>query len=452
MAGNSKPPVKKTDPFLSLAKDAFDASTDYIDQNVRKDWDMSIKAFNSEHPSGSKYHHASYKYRSKLYRPKTRATIRRAEAAAVAAFFGSKDLIEVEPANQNNPLSRSAAEVMHYLVNHRLENTIPWFQTCIGALQDAATMGACVSFQHWKYIQDHNGRVISDKPEILLRPIENIRYDAAAEWTDPINTSPYLIDLIPLYIKDVLQMMGSTDPKTGQPRWKRYTEAEIMASQDHDYDSTRSARNKNRTDPTDKRDSFRSFDLVWVHRNIIRHQGQDFFYYTLGTDRLLTEPVWLEDVYHHGDRPYVMGQVILETHKTHPSGIPTISKDVQKEANEISNARLDNVKLVLNKRYFVKRGREVDLSSLLRNAAGSVTLMTDVDGDVRVVDTPDVTSSSYAEQSRIDLDFDDLVGAFSPSTIQSNRSMNETVGGLNILKGEAGTMTGYMLKTFAETW
>jgi len=125
---------------------------------------------------------------------------------------------------------------------------------------------------------------------------------------------------------------------------------------------------------------------------------------------------------------------------------------VQKEANEISNARLDNVKLVLNKRYFVKRGREVDLSSLLRNAAGSVTLMTDVDGDVRVVDTPDVTSSSYAEQSRIDLDFDDLVGAFSPSTIQSNRSMNETVGGLNILKGEAGTMTGYMLKTFAETW
>jgi hypothetical protein len=63
-----------------------------------------------------------------------------------------------------------------------------------------------------------------------------------------------------------------------------------------------------------------------------------------------------------------------------------------------------------------------------------------------------VTGSSYQEQDRISTDFDELAGAFSPGSVQSNRAMNETVGGMNLLAGDANTLTEYQLRVFAETW
>lgn len=442
-----------TDKFVSLAKDAYESSTSYVDQNYRKVWDNAIRAFHNEHPQGSKYYHPTYKFRSKLYRPKTRGTIRRVEAAGAAAFFGNLDLVKVDADNENDERQVMSAKIHHWLLNYRLEKSIPWFQTCIGGLQDAAAVGVVASYNYWDFRKRAtDGKIIADKPVVDLRPIENLRIDPSANWLAPINSSPYLIDLIPMYIGDVLDMMHTIDDKTGAPKWKHYKDAEIISSQKYDYDTTRQARHGKRQDPHEVRDRLNAFEIVWVHRNIMKQHGEDMIWYTLGTELLLSEPKYLDEVYFHGDRPYTMGSYMLETHKIYPAGLPELSKDLQKEANEIANSRLDNVKLVLNKRYFVKRGREVDLSSLVRNAAGSATLMTDPKEDVVVVDTPDVTGSSYAEQDRINLDFDELVGSFSPGSVQSNRQLNETVGGLQLLKGDSGTMTGYGLKTFVETW
>ena len=91
----------------------------------------------------------------------------------------------------------------------------------------------------------------------------------------------------------------------------------------------------------------------------------------------------------------------------------------------------------MNKRYFFKRGKRVDLRSLVRNISSSVTPMDNPEKDVRVQDAQDVTVSSQAEQDRLNLDFDDVVGAFSDSSVQSNRNLNETVGGMNILTASA---------------
>jgi hypothetical protein len=78
--------------------------------------------------------------------------------------------------------------------------------------------------------------------------------------------------------------------------------------------------------------------------------------------------------------------------------------------------------------------------------------MGDIEKDVKVVDTPDVTRSAYEEQDRLSLDFDDLMGSFSQASVQSNRKLNETVGGMNILTKDASQITGYQLRVFAETW
>jgi hypothetical protein len=175
-------------------------------------------------------------------------------------------------------------------------------------------------------------------------------------------------------------------------------------------------------------------------------------YYTLGTEYRLSEPVPIEEIYFTGDRPIVMGICVVETHKPYPNGIVGISKDIQKEINETANQRLDNVKLVLNKRFITKAGSQVDIPSLVRNVAGSVTIAGDVDADVRTLEWNDVTSSAYAEQDRLNLDFDDVAGSFSSSTVQSNRTMNGTVGGMAMLKGSSNLVQEYNIRTFAETW
>lgn len=443
-------PVVKTDPFVSMAQDAYDASTSYIDANYRRDWENAINAFYNQHPAGSKYLHASYRYRSKLYRPKTRATIRRGEAAAVAAFFGNMDLVKVDPVNEAKREQVMSAQVNHYILNHRLEKTIPWFKVCIGAVQDALTIGAVCSYNHWSF-KRREEKIIEDKPVIDLRPVENVRIDPAASWLDPINDSPYVVDLVPMYVMDIEMMMMTMDPKTGQPKWKNYSRADIQSVCKDANDTTRLIRLQGRSDPLDERE-ITGFDTAVVHRNIMRVHGQEMVWYTLGKQKLLSEPEFLEDVYHHGERPYVMGSTIIETHKIYPSGIPKMTEGLQKETNEIANSRLDNVKLVINKRYFIKQGHSVDMQSLVRNAPASATLMTDPDGSVKVVDFNDVTSSAYAEQDRVNVDYDELAGSFSPGSLQSNRQLNETVGGIQILRGDAGTMTGYNLKTFVETW
>lgn len=431
------------DKALMLAREAYSGSTDYFDANIRNRIEQDIRRFQSRFPSGSKYLSDAYRARSKIFRPKTRAMVRKNEAVAAEAFFSTLDMVSITPADESDMVQSVSAEVMQQLLQYRLTKSIPWFLTCIGAYQDAQVTGVVVSHQYWEY----NPKKKIDRPKIEILPVENIRFDPAAAWYDPINTSPYVIRLMPMYVKDVKARM-----KSG--RWIDMEDAKILSAI-RNYDTTRMERDGNRTDATRDVTSVTDYTIVWVHQNVVEWDGEDYLFYTLGTELLLSDPVPLTSEYAHcvnGTRPFVLGCCVIETHKVYPVGSSNLGAQVQDEINEVTNQRLDNVKFVLNKRYFVKRNKQVDVRSLTRNVPGSVTLMTDPDQDVKVQDTPDVTSSSYNEQDRLNLDFDDVTGVFSGSSVASNRKLNETVGGMNILTGNANQVTGFQLKTFVETW
>jgi len=66
--------------WLSIAKEAYKTSTDYLDANYRKQWEKNVSNFQSRHPSGSKYYTDAYKFRSRMFRPKTRSAIKRSGA------------------------------------------------------------------------------------------------------------------------------------------------------------------------------------------------------------------------------------------------------------------------------------------------------------------------------------------------------------------------------------
>jgi hypothetical protein len=436
--------------WLALTQEAFDASSAYVDANYRPDWDYSLRAFRNEHASGSKYLSDEYKSRSRLFPPHTRSIIRKNEAAGAAALFSNMDVVNLTPGNPDDAMSVASAEAMKAVLEYRLTHSIPAFQVCLGGLQDAQTIGSVVSYQYWEY-QKKGDKKIKDKPCIDLRPIENIRLDGGASWLDPVNTSPYFCDIIPMYVCDVKAMMASED-KEGN-KWKTFEDSVILQARPDVFDSTRKARLGNKQDPQDETTGIKSFDIVWVMRWFMRDsQGDDFTYYSLGTEDLLTEPKPIEEVYFHGKRPYVMGYCVLETHKAMKTGLPMLTKPLQQESADITNQRLDNVKFVLNKRWLVARGRQVDVQSLVRNVPGGVTLTTDPNTDVKESNWPDVTSSAFVEHDRIKSQFDELAGSFSPSTRVANNAVNDTLGGSKMANMSAGIMTDYLLRTFIETW
>lgn len=435
------------DIALSRAQAAYSQSTTYFDSSIRLQVENALRAFNGQHPAGSKYHSDSYRTRSRIFRPKTRGAIRKGEAVAAEAFFATHDLITVTPLDDYDDMGRAGGDVLKALVQYRLTHSIPWFQLVMGAYQDSMTVGVVASCQFWQY--DEVKKI--DRPCVKLLPVENLRFDPAAAWDDVIGTSPYVIELMPMYVKDVRARM-QPDPKTGEAKWRNLSDAQLQSGMRNLADSTRLVREHGRTDSKDQPTEITAYSLVWVHRNIVEEDGQDWVFYTLGTEHLLSRPQKLSEVYWHGRRPYVLGYSIIETHKPYPGGIPHLTRDQQAEANEIANQRLDNVKFAMNKRYFVKRNKQVDLRSLTRNVPGSVTLMNDPREDVMVQETPDVTSSAYAEQDRINLDFDDLAGSFSQSSVQSNRSLNETVGGMTLIATNTNQVGAYQLLTFTKTW
>jgi hypothetical protein len=362
--------------FLKIASDSFEASTSYFDANIRSSFERNIRQFVGRHDSDSKYNSNVYRYKSKLFRPKTRSAIRKHEAACAAAFFSTQDVVMVSPIDDSSNIQRAAAEFYSQIVNLRLTGTgpvsIPWFQTLMGAYQDAMVYGICVSKQTWDFGMD--------KPTIRLIEPENIRFDPSADWIDPINSSSYLIEMIPMNVWEVKR-------NAVEKGWRKLSDGQIALGKTGSTGSStvQNARENGRENPLEMSAPISDYDTVWVHLNIVKRDGFDFVFYTLGTHFMLTDPVEISEVFLHGIRPYTLGKAILEAHKNYPSGIPDITRDIQRQINDVANQRMDNVKLVLDKRIFIKRGQNVDMDSIRLNAPGSVTMLNDPQKDVNIV-------------------------------------------------------------------
>lgn len=433
------------------AKDAMRFSTTYLDSNYRQKWDDSLRAFNNQHPGDSKYNSENFRKRSHLFVPVTRTVIRKNEAAACKAFFSNHDVSSIRAMNESDPKQVISAAVMKELVQYRCTHSIPWFQFLIGGLQDAQKQGACVANIEWLYKTrtDIHGktRVAKDAPAPKLVPLENMRFDPSASWMDPFNDSPYLIELVPMYVGDVKQKMARPDPKGRQ--WMEYTDQEIRS--ENPDDSTRMARLGQQQDPSQETRAVSDYEVCWVQRHIHRWDGNDWHFWTLNDGKLLTEPELLEHVVFHGKRPYVIGFAMLETHKPLPTSVPELVKPLQDAINGMENQRNDNVLLVLNKRFKVKRGTNVDTAALVRNVPGGIVSVDNME-DMEELTFPDVTMSSYQEEDRKRQAFDDLVGNFNPMQLHQAGAPREAQGTVRMLQGPASEMTEYMLQTYAITF
>ncbi len=458
--------------WAKLARAANDASTSWINSSRRSAWNDSLALFQGRHPSGSKYHGTDYRYRSRLFRPKARATVRKTEAATATAFFSTEDVCEIAARNPDDEQQQASAALMKELIQIRLTEHIPWFLCLIGARQDCENYGLCVSRQYWKYdreligkkpaiddfgsqVLDENGepafdeeyQIKADHPDIMLIAPDNFRFDPGCDWMRPVETSPYIIERIPMFVGEVREKMHKGD-------WKEYNDGEILAAKGNEDDATKRAREQGRQ-PSDQSQtsSVRDFDLTYVHLNTLRWKAVDYVFFTLGSDKLLTEPKPHVELYGTTRRPYRIGITNLEAHRNYPASKMELIRDLQSQANDTTNLRLDGLKLSLQPRPKVKAGSAVanNLADFRIMTPGKPFVVSQMD-DVEWDKPPDVSEASYQEQDRINADFDELAGSASQSISTSPGAANETLGGMELLTGAAGSVAEYELRLFVETW
>ena len=371
--------AKRESWLLTRAQEIFTNSTDYLDANITSIWETNLSHYNNEHATQSRFRRSNYK-RSSVFRPKTRANIKNQEANLAAAAFSTHELVDIQPKVKSNPQQIISARITKSLLQHRLGTKMPWFLTVMGAYQDTKNYGVCITHNYWSYKEDKDvipafdddnlpvveideltgeatpmgmERVIvrDDSMHIDNVPPENFRFDPMCDWRNPVKTSPYIVYLQPMYVNEALEMMETEDAKTMKPTWRRYSMAEILSTRRQNYDRTRSAREgRGRIDPADEQTG-NGYTTVWAHMNIIKVNGDDLVYWTMGTELLLTEPEKLIDLYPHllaGERPFTLGFANIETHKNYPAGDNELAAPLQLEINEVANHRLDNVKLALN--------------------------------------------------------------------------------------------------------
>ncbi len=458
--------------WAAMARAADEASTSWLNSSRRSAWSDSLAIFQGRHPSGSKYHGGDYRYRSRLFRPKARAAVRKTEAATAQAFFSNEDVCAIEAENPDDPQQQASAVLMKHILQVRLTKHIPWFLTVVGARQDCRLYGLCVSRQYWKYEEkllrkvpkmdefgsqmldaegnpehDEVYRIAADHPDIELIAPDNFRFDPGCDWTRPIDSSPYLIQRIPMFVGDVKEKMRSGE-------WKEYPDNAIVGRNSAEDDATKRSREHNRQ-PSDNAQpgAIHDFDIAWVHLNTMRYQGKDYVFYTLGADKLLTDPKPHAEVYGTEKRPYAMGFDNLEAHRNYPAAMMELTRDLQAQANDTVNLRLDALKLSLQPRVKIKASSTAakDIADLRVFMPGKPIIVQNMD-DFDWDKAPDVSQASFLEQDRINGDFDELSGSTSQSLSTTPGAANETLGGMELLNGAAGAIGEYELRLFKETW
>lgn len=479
--------------FMYLMKSAYAQGTAYQTSILQPRWASAYNAWNNKHNADSKYNQTRFRGRTKLFRPKTRATARKKAADAAAALFSTAEVVIVAPQNPRDKEQAASAAVNHELINYRMDRSsetagIPWFMISMGAHMTAQLTGLCISKQYWEYktieVEEEveedvtlpigpggamvklgtttktmtRRKIVRDRPRIHLLPPEDVIRDPSASWEDQAQDSSYIILRFPMSVSEARAFVENSNPRS-VVQFHELSPADLSgASGTGRGDSTgssatRRARENSGNDRLEDNSVDAEYQTVWLHENFLRIEGTDYVFWTIGTNKLISNIVKVEDAYpeRHGARPIVIGYASLEPFKIDPMSPIESWQPLQAEINDIVNLRLDSVKQTISPLAIVRRGKSVDIRAIQNRSPDSVAYVQDKD-DLTFDRPGDVGQSAYVEMERLNADFDDQAGNFSIGSVQSNRQLGDTVGGMKMMGATANAMGEFDLRIWIETW
>jgi hypothetical protein len=491
--------------WMERFKRVMKVSEDHYNTKLHTAWSRSYRAVQNRHFSGSKYDTYRYKNRSKLFKPKTMAAVRKNDATAAASLFSTEDVVSITAERTSDKLQATTARFLHEDLNYRLDRSNKWagpnwFLTSMGARHETQVTGICVTKQYWEYEErivekivdvptespaiDATGmpildlmtgaplmetviekgvidevEIVRDRLMITNIPSEHARIDYTGDWRDPIQEGGFFIADYPVRLDDVEDMIKQSADrnKMGGKAWRSDIDiAALKRARSERSGSTAAGVRRSRDDGQDRYEgAFQGKDneTIWLHEVFYRKDGEDWHYWVLGNDTLLSDPRPTRESYpeQKGDRPYVRGLGALEPHKTHPMAPVESWQPIQMEINDTANLALDAMKMAISPITKIKRGTMVDRKQLQNRGPDALLEVNNMD-DVDFTRAPDPSANSQNYIDRMSVDMDELAGVFSGSSVQSNRSLNETVGGMQLLNSSANALTEFDLRVWVETW
>lgn len=475
---------------LNLMKSAYKQGKEYQQTILQPLWTAAYNSWNNKHLTDSKYNQVRFRGRSRLFRPKTRSAARKKQAEAAAALFSSSDVILIDAPNPSDQKQVASAAVIKELLTYRLSRSndhagIPWFMLSMGAHQTAQQTGICASKQYWEYkakqvpspmpaydpnvvgldgqpmpqpVQQFETKVIRDRPRIRLFPPEDVIRDPAGAWEDQAQDSSYLILRHPMPVVDAREFIANQNPKSVM-RFNAVGDAMLIAAAGSGVSDAGAAANIRRARESSGNDRYEDqsvdaeYRTVWLHENFMRLKGEDYVFWSIDDKTIISNVVKVEDAYPEqgGARPVSIGVGALEAFKIDPMSPISAWQPMQQEMNDLVNLRLDTVKQTISPLSIVRRGRSVDIKALQNRSPDSVVYVQDKD-DVTFDRPGDASQSSYLEMEKLNADFDEQAGNFSTGSVQSNRALGDTVGGMKIMSGVANAMGEFDLRVWVETW
>jgi len=466
--------------WLTQAVQAHDDARRYFQSELGHRVKRAIDHFNNKHASDSKFVAQSYPaQRSRMFRPNTRKLVNKALAQGSNAFFATSDVVQVDAANRGDKFQGEAAKFRKAVLNYRLSNTIPWFRLIGGMIVDAEVTGVAVTLTRWRkeyrrYVTIEQGQPVdkedltADSAWVEVVPIEDFLLHPQCDWTDPVGSSPYVIHRGWRTVDDHMQAIerrqrdeeqmaqmqqefiyGVPYRKLSRDEIERYA---LIGDVGDDSSGERAKRNPGRTDQAQGTVSQPKYGSIRVWHCIFRHEGVDWYFETLGRSLLLSDPVPLSIVqYGYPKRPYCMGSVFIAPGAVYPEGPAGIAAGLQAETNENVNQRIDNIRQQTNVRNLVRRGSSIDLNALMRSVPGGIILTGDPNSDVKPLPVREFGQAIYNEGDRLSVEMDDVTGNFGGASVQTNRALNQTVGGMDLLGENANVMSEFKLRCLSET-
>ena len=155
-------------------------------------------------------------------------------------------------------------------------------------------------------------------------------------------------------------------------------------------------------------------------------------------------------------RPFIKMHIDPDNHSFEGKGIIEPIEHLQLELNDIRNQRMDNINLILNKLFVVLKDAGVNESELVSRPGG--VIWEAIPNGVRILETPDVTQSSYQEESLVKQDAQNTVGVsdiIQGQMTSANESipgtaLNKTATGASIAVQQAGSRFRYYLQNMED--
>lgn len=425
--------------LFELSQQAYQSSTSYL-SDFRERFLRRYNMYNSIHHTGEKYLEKKYG-KSKYYVPKTHEFVKNQLAQVTQAYFQNPDFLSFDPANDNDIVAVMSAEYYTAVINYRFQQSNNWWMRFIH-------IGYTSGIMHNLSIAKVDWDVEKKRPSAIPILIERFRLDPHADPLDPIESSPYLINIQEMYVADIKKKM---DKKNKFP-WNDIDDDQLQKSLVSSFEQDVNVfRQKDHYDPAKSSGAIADeLAKVFVHENIVKVDDQDYVFYTLGTFEMLSPAYKLEDVYPQG-RPYVMGCLFPEENKIYSASILDHAYEPQRQINDYTNIVFDSAKIQVWPVTLIRAQSGLDQNAYSNAGAGTVLLARDPQRDV-----VQITKQTSPQSLRQDIpllmsNFDSVVGGVSNSTTALGQNQ-ETATGQNMAAQTQNQVTESYLRHFHESF